>query len=378
MNQEREGALPTMTYTGTDRLWLAASLAVSYVAISCSPTSQANEAEANDAFVKVVNVEVTPVQLTDFTAYIRLTGEVEAMNDVVVSAEESGIIERFFVEKGEYVRKGAAIAKIRDTVLRAQVEEAAAAAELARERFKRQRQLWEEEQIGSEIAYLEAKYQAELQSARHELLQARLERTTVRSPVAGVFDDRFVDVGEMVAPGAQVARIVAVDRLKITGGVAERFAAAVSPGDSAVISIDVLGSETIVGFIGYVGSAVDTRNRTFPIEVVIDNPGRVIKPHMVANVLIANARLEDVIVIPQSAVSRTEVGYQVFVVDEASEELLARAQAVRLGPSYENRVVVEDGLGAGDRLIVRGHQLVEAGDRVRIVNEASAEGQATR
>ena len=367
-----------MTYTGTDKVWLAVAFAMGCVAIGCNPSSQASEAEANDAFVKVVNVEVAPVELTDFTAYIRLTGEVEALNDVVVSAEESGVVERIFVDKGEYVSKGSPIAKIRDRVLRAQVEEATAAAELAHERHKRQRQLWEEEQIGSEITYLEAKYQAELQAARHELLQARLERTTIRSPITGIFDDRYVDVGEMVAPGTQVARIVAVDQVKVTGGVAERFAAAVNPGDSAVISFDVLGDETIIGLIGYVGSTVDTRNRTFPIEVVIDNPGRVIKPHMVANVLVASARLEDVVVIPQSAIGRTEDGYQVFVVEEASEGLLAKAQLVRLGPSYENLVVVEEGLSVGDRLIVRGRQLVEAGDRVRIVNEASAEGQATR
>ncbi len=182
----------------------------------------------------------------------------------------------------------------------------------------------------------------------------------------------------MVAPGAQVARIVAVDRVKVTGGVAERFAVAVSPGDSAVISFDVLGDETVIGTIGYVGSAVDTRNRTFPIEVVIANPGRVIKPHMVANVLIANSRLQDVVVIPQSAVGRTEDGYQVFVAEEGSEALLAKARLVRLGPSYENLVVVEEGLNVGDQLIVRGQQLVEAGDRVRVVNEASAEGGATK
>ncbi|NIR43508.1 MAG: hypothetical protein GWN99_18755, partial [Gemmatimonadetes bacterium] len=66
--------------------------------------------------MKVVNVEVRPVELTDFTTYIRLTGEVEALNDVRVSAEESGAIERFFVEKGELLGVGQPIAKIRDDV----------------------------------------------------------------------------------------------------------------------------------------------------------------------------------------------------------------------------------------------------------------------
>ncbi len=347
--------------------WLALALLVSGFAIGCSPSSQAKEADESDAFATVVNVEVADVVVTDFTAYIRLTGEVEALNDVVVSAEESGVVERFFLEKGEYVRRGMPLAKIDDRVLRTQVQEAAAAAQLANERFERQRQLWEEEQIGSEIAYLEAKYQAELQSARLDFLQTRLDRTVIKAPISGIFDDRYVDMGEMVAPGTQVARVVEVDRVKVTGGVPERFADVVQPGDSARINFEVREGE-LGGLISYVGSTVDPRNRTFPIEVVIDNPGRIIKPKMVANVLLASRRLGNVVVIPQSAIQRTEEGYEVFVVVERDGSLIAEPRPVRLGPSYENSTVVNEGLSVGDRLIVRGHQLVESGDRVRVVN----------
>jgi len=354
--------------TGGNVAWLVLASLVNVTTIGCSPSSQAREADAGDEFVNVVNVEVASVDVTDFTAYIRLTGEVEALNDVTVSAEESGVIERFFLEKGEYLRRGTPIAKIDDRVLRAQVQEAAAAAQLATERFERQRQLWEDEQIGSEIAYLEAKYQAELQAARRDFLQTRLDRTVVRAPITGIFDDRYVDAGEMVAPGTQVARVVEVDKVKVTGGVPERFADVVHPGDSARISFEVLEGE-LAGLINYVGSTVDPRNRTFPIEVVIENPGRVIKPKMVANVLLANRRLEDVVVVPQAAIQRTENGYEVFVVVERDGGLYAEPRSVALGLSYANRTVVEEGLSVGDRLIVRGHQLVESGDRVRIVNE---------
>ena len=174
----------------------------------------------------------------------------------------------------------------------------------------------------------------------------------------------------MVAPGTPVARVVEIDRVKVTGGVAERFAASVSPGDTARISLDVLPNQEFVGVLGYVGSVVDERNRTFPIEIVMDNPGRVIKPHMVASVEIANRRLRDVIVVPQDAIQRTEDGYQVFVAADRDGSLYAEARSVRLGPMYGNRVVVEEGLSEGDQLIVRGQQLVETGNRVRIVNEA--------
>ncbi|MGD8699133.1 MAG: efflux RND transporter periplasmic adaptor subunit [Gemmatimonadales bacterium] len=341
---------------------------LSVTTVGCSPSSQASEADAGESFATIVNVEVISIESTDFTAYIRLTGEVEALNDVTVSAEESGVVERFFLEKGEFVRRGTPIAKIDDRVLLAQVQEAAAAAQLANERYERQRQLWEDEQIGSEIAYLEAKYQAELQAARRDFLQTRLDRTVVRAPISGIFDARYVDAGEMVAPGAQVARVVEVDQVKVTGGVPERFADVVQPGDSARISLDVLEGE-LVGVINFVGSTVDPRNRTFPIEVIVDNPGRVIKPKMVANMLLANRRLESAIVVPQSAIQRTEDGYEVFVVVERDGGVFAEPRPVQLGPSYANQTVVREGLSLGDRLIVRGHQLVESGDRVRIVAE---------
>ena len=353
-------------------LAITAALAVA----ACSPSGQESAAaETGDSFVKVVNVEVLMIEPIDFTTYIRLTGQVEAIHDVAVSAEESGVIERFFVDKGDYIRKGAPIAKIRDAVLRAQVEEAAAAAQLAADRYERQRQLWEEEQIGSEITYLEAKYQAELQAARLQVLEARLERTTLRAPISGFFDDRYVDLGEMVAPGTPVARIVEIDRVKVTGGVAERYAATVQQGDSAWISMDILGDQEFVGVIEFVGSSVDARSRTFPIEIAMENPGRVLKPRMIANVQVANSHLRDAVVIPQDVVLRTEDGYQVFVVARREGGTYAEARPVRLGALTANQVIVEEGLTQGDRLIVRGQQLVEAGDRVRIVNAAELQAE---
>jgi RND family efflux transporter MFP subunit len=353
--------------------WFALSLAAVLPIAACGSSGQESEAaEANGDFVRTVNVEVATVTPIDFTSFLRLTGEVGALNDVTMSAEESGVIERFYVEKGKFVRQGTEIAKIRDRVLQAQVDEAAAASGLATERYERQRRLWEEEKIGSEITYLEAKYQAELQLARLQTLRARLQRTTLRSPISGIFDERYVDVGEMVAPGTPVVRIVEIARLKVTVGVPERFALQVRPGVEGRIRLDVLPGQEFVGVILYVGSAVDQRNRTFPIEIEVENPGRVIKPRMVANVEVPADRLTDVLVVPQAAVLRTEAGYQVFVAVQRDGELSAEARSVKLGPSYANRTVIAEGLEAGDQVVVRGQQLVESGNRVRIVNSDTA------
>ncbi len=331
-----------------------------------SAESAASESQATGA--RVINVEVTPVSLSQFVDFIRITGEVEALHDVTVSAQETGAITRFFVKKGSHVDRGQAIAKIDDAVLDAQVEEARAVAQLAEQQFERQRRLWEDEKIGSEITYLEAKSGATAATARLTTLEARLARTVVRAPVAGIFDEKFVEVGEMAAPGTPVARVVAVRQVKIVGGVPERFALSVEPGDSARITLDVLPDRQFSGRIDFVGASVDSRNRTVPIEIVLDNPDGIAKPQMVANVQVERERLDRVVVVPQDVVVRTEEGYQVFVVDERDGNQIAAARRVTLGPSYANRVVIESGLAVGDLLITLGHRLVDEGNLVRVVN----------
>lgn len=349
-------------------------LAIAAAGCGSTETSASEEgATGEQAYVKVVNVEVRTLEPTDFTSFIRLTGAVEAFQDVVVSSQESGVIERVIVDKGSRVRAGQAIIKIDDEILAAQVDEARAAASLAQERYERQRQLWEDERIGSEISFLQTKYDAQSADARLAFLQARFARHTIKSPISGVLDGRYVDVGEIVAPGTAVARVLTIDRLKVVGGVPERFGPYVMEGGNAVLNFDVLLGQPIEGTIAYVGAAVDPQNRTFPIEILLDNPEGRLKPQMVANVRVATEKLQGVIVVPQDVVLRTENGYEVFVVTGDSSGSIAEARPVDLGPSFENEVVVASGLEAGDRLIVTGHQLVDAGDRVREVSEGDAE-----
>ena len=344
---------------------MTAGIVAVVVAAGCALSEGAVQPE--DEGVRIINVEAAPATLSDFVDYIRITGEVEAMSDVTLSAAESGSIERFWVEKGARVKKRDVIASIDAAVLRAQAEEARAAASLAREQYERQRILWEEEEIGSEIRFLEAKAQAEAAAARLGTLEARLERTAIRSPVTGVFDEKFLEAGEMAVPGTPVARVVDVRRVKVVGGVPERFALSVRQGSRANVTFDIIAGRQFEGRIGFVGTSVDAINRTIRIEVVLDNPKQVVKPQMIANVQIVRERLDDVIVAPQQVVERTENGYQVFVVVERDGHAVAEAREVRLGAAYANRVVIEQGLSPGDRLVTVGNRLVDDGSRVRVV-----------
>lgn len=321
----------------------------------------------NGGYSRVINVEVSPVRTSSFTELIRLTGTVQANQDVRISAEESGVVEEILVEKGKRVRPGQAIFQLDDELLRAQVEQARAQTALARETWERRKRLYEEDRVGTELEYLQARYSAEQAEANLELLEARLRRTTIRAPIHGVLDSREVEVGSMVSAGSPVAHIVELDPVKITAGVPERYAPDVQPGADATVTFDVLPGEEFRGEISYVGSVVNPRNRTFPVEFVLPNPGGVIKPEMVANVRVVRRTLEDAVVVPQEALVRIQDGYQVFVVEEEEGETVALARTVEPGPAQNNRVVIRSGLEPGERLIVVGQQSVASKDRVNVV-----------
>jgi RND family efflux transporter MFP subunit len=367
-----------MTHTRTkgrarrDAGWLLALL-VAGAAAACQPADgSAPATDDPETFARVVKVRVRTGQPGEFVDYIRATGEVEAVNDVTLSAEETGVIRAFYAAKGAGVEAGQPIAKIDDAVLAAQVAEARAAAQVAGEQYERQRQVWEEEKIGSEMGYLQAKSQAQTAAARAAALEARLARTVIRAPVAGVFDEKVREVGEMAMPGGRIGRVVSSRRVKVTAGIPERFAADLTTGASARVTFDIFPDEEFTGRVAFVGSTVDPANRTFPIEIVLANPRRLLKPHMVANVHVVRARLEDVTVLSQDLVVRTEQGYQVFVVVDRDGAALAEARPVTLGPSYENRVVITTGLTRGDRVISAGARLVDHGSRVDVIGVEGA------
>lgn len=331
--------------------------------------AQAEDTTRDATFVRVVNVQVETVEPDRFTEVIRLTGTVQASHDVTISAEESGVVREILVEKGNRVRAGQPIFRLDADLLQAQVDQARALSEMARETWERRKRLYEEDQVGSELVYLEARYAAEQAAANLRLLEARLERTVIKAPIGGILDSREIEVGTMVAAGTPVARIVDNNPVEINAGVPERYALDVEIGAEASVTFDVLDGEEFLGQISYVGATVNPRNRTFPVELVLPNPGGAIKPQMVANLDLVRRSSQDAIVIPQEALVRTEAGFIVFVVEEDSQGTLARAREVEVGPGQRNRVMIRSGLSSGERLVVVGQLSVADGDRVNIVAE---------
>jgi membrane fusion protein (multidrug efflux system) len=315
----------------------------------------------------MINVELALIATETFVEEIRLTSVAMANQDVMLEAEETGRIVQIYVDRGGRVGAGDRIAKIDDRILQAQVNQASSSAQLAEQIWERRKRLFEDEQVGSEIAYLEAKFGAEQAAATLQGLEERLARTIVRAPFAGILDERHVDVGTMVGPGKTVGRLVDLDPINVFAGVPERYATDVHVGARAQLVFEAVRAEVYAAPIRYVGASIDPRSRTFPIEIELPNQDHSIKPQMVGNMAITRQEVAEAIVVPQDALVRVEDGYVVFVAIDQGGHMVAEARDVILGPTRRNLVVVEDGLVAGEQLVVVGQKSVANGDRVNVV-----------
>lgn len=312
---------------------------------------------------KATDVKVITLSTASFRDYIDVTGHVQADIATVVSAEEQGVVQRFFKEKGDWVDAGEVVLSLKSKVLQANYDEAKASYLLSKATFERQANLYKDKVI-PEQKYLEYKYTYDRDKARFDMLSAKLEKTTIVSPVPGYLDERFVEIGEFILPGRQLFRIVKTDTVKITAGVPETYVQDIRKGTPVDITVDVLPDLKISSRVSYVGPSIDKGSRTFPIEIRFKNPQGKLKPEMFANLKIARAAVDNAIVIPRDAVIETESHKYVFLARDGT----ARRQDISIGGAYGNQIWVSSGLQPGQRLIVTGHRDLVDGEPIVVHN----------
>lgn len=313
---------------------------------------------------KATNVEVVEIQPASFTEYIEVPGEVKADIASTISAEESGRVSRIYYSRGARVKKGAVLIELDSEVLRKMYKEARAAYESARIRFERQKNLYQQKAV-SEQQFLDTKFTFQRAEAALAALRARLKKMKIRSPIDGILDNRYVDIGEFVAPGTPVAEVIKIDTVRVEAGVPERYAVDIGPGSKVQVRIDVLGDRRVDGNISFIGSTINPTNRTFPLEVIIPNPEGLIKPNMLARLYIVRRQYENAIVIPRDVIIEHETGSLVFVADGQT----AKARRVEIVASSGNEVLVRGDLRFGDRLIIRGHRDLIDGEYIAVQND---------
>lgn len=311
-----------------------------------------------------------------FEDVIEVTGSVEAIHDATLSAQSSGTVESL-APLGKIVRQGEVVARLDQGFViaaldqaKAQVATARASADLARDNFDRQEPLFQDSIISAlEFQQLRAQLQqaeATLHSAEalHTQASEQLENTEVLAPFAGRVESHFVEMGEQVAPGVNVARIVDASRVRVVAGIPERFAGDIELGTEILFSVEAYRGEPRTGRVTFAGSTINPRSRTYAVEAEIGNSDGRLKPEMIVEARVLRERIDSVLVVPRVAVVRDEDGSSVFVVDRSRERASVMRRYVTTGPVYAGRVVIQSGLQAGEEVVVAGQNTLTAGEPV--------------
>ncbi len=313
------------------------------------------------ASATAARVEVVVLESGEAKLELDLPGEVGGERDANLAAANGGYVEQVFVSDGQEVTAGQVLAYIDASLYRAQLDQATAQLEQAEAELSRVEKLGD---LASQAQIDGVTTQAKVSRASLRQAQTRLARAVIRAPFSGVVADVAVEAGESVGPGTPVIRVVQLDPAVVNLSVADRDVVSLERGMPVEVTA-ASRSETFDGTVSRVSPVADLRTRSFPVEVEVPNERRLLLPGMIARVKAERPLFEDAMVIPQDWIVTKRDRRGVFVVEENT----AVWRDVKLGEVLHDRVLVTDGLAAGDRVVVTGHRDLVDGDALVVSRE---------
>jgi len=317
---------------------------------------------------KEVLITTMTAKDTLFNHFIEVQGNVTTKQNVLVYPEFQGTLTRVLVKEGQRVSRGQVLARIDDGGLSSQVAQLESQAALAQTTFDRQKRLWDQN-IGSEIQFLQAKTQYESAQSAVKQLKSQLGKTTVNAPFSGVIDKVITDQGTVVAPGVALLRIVNLDNMYVTAEVPESYLPSVTEGKKVKVSFPVLG-ETIDAKVRQTGNYINPSNRSFTIEVDVPNKDGKVKPNLTARLSINDYTAENSILIPLNVINENADGEQyIYTASPKGDDntLVAKQKIITTGKTQGDYIEVLSGVEIGEKIIVEGARSVKDNQAVKIL-----------
>lgn len=311
---------------------------------------------------EAVKISIAELDTQRFEHFIEVTGDVEAELNVNVSPESAGVIESVYVKEGERVSRGQLMGKLKTDALERSLEELKIQLDLAETNFNRQKNLWDQN-IGSEMQFLQAKTNMESLEKRIDGVQAQIDMAEINSPVSGVIDDVYQEEGEIGGPQVPFAKVLNIDRVRIYADVSESYLTKVEEGQMVNIYLPAIDRE-LKAPITQIGNMIDPNNRTFRIRIDLRNPDRMIKPNLVSVIKIRDYVSENAIVIPSLYIKEDFKGKYTYIVENTGETPRAEKVYLETGMTNNNKTEVVEGLSAGMKIISEGHTQVVNGTSV--------------
>jgi membrane fusion protein, multidrug efflux system len=312
-------------------------------------------------------VVTTNLQGRMFRHFFEASGAVEPVREAFVSPEINGRIDQIDVREGDRVKKGQLLAKINTEVTEKTIKELETSLSLATDVFERQKRLWEQ-RIGSEIQFLEAKNNKENLKNRLATLHAQLDMAIITSPIDGHIEKISQKQGEMAAPGMVLMHIIDLTEMLIKADVSERFMPDINEGDEVVLRFPSYPGFSKTTTVRRIGNVVNPNNRTFEVELRLQNPNNMLKPNMVAVIDVNDYSADNSLVVPSKVIKEDLNGKYLYIAHNQNDDWIARKRYIVTGRTYLGETRIESGLNENDIVIVEGFNRVNDGSLLRISN----------
>jgi HlyD family secretion protein len=375
-------------------LALTAALAAGLAACSRAQTAQASKRDGDPK-----PVSVTVVHKNSVARAVDVVGTLAAVDQVTVSSEADGKVQKINADLGDRVRAGQVLIELDDEKQRYAYEQqqAALARTLAQygapdpehlpdieqtpEAKRTKADLAQAEQAYARAAELfkrtlipqqglddartavetkKANYDASLHNARNlrasiraseaemKLAARQLRDAAIRAPFDGYVEKRLVNLGELVKAQMPVMAIVRLDPLKVIAEIPEKMAPWIAEGRPVELRVDAYRDRTFTGKVTRISPAVNTSTRAFPFEAVVPNADAVLKPGTFARVHVESGKVDDVLTLPYAALQYRYGVNRVFVVQ--GDRLAVRE--LQVGERVGDRIEIVSGVKAGEQVAI--------------------------
>ncbi len=311
------------------------------------------------AIAKFVALNVLQTEI--FKTFIDVQGKIDAEENVLLNAQMPGVITAIFVKPGQSVNAGTVLAETDNKAMLAGLAAMQTNLDLVSSLFEKQKALWEQN-IGTEVQYLQVKAQKEGLEKQMAATQAQLKMTKVVSPISGTVDAVDLKIGGYSSPGLPIGiRVVNFSKLKVKAEVAEGYISKIKVGDEIEVELPD-AKVSLKARVGYAARAINAMTRTFNVEAMLPSNEN-LRPNMVAKMKVNDyTSASPVFVIPISYVQKDESNNTFMMLAENNK---VSKRMVKTGKSYNGNIEVLEGLKANEKYVTEGFESLEDGDLIK-------------
>jgi len=310
-----------------------------------------------------VPVQVSKISLNNYQEYGDFYGTIEGFKEANLISHSGGEVQDILIKSGDHVKKGQNLCNIDGSIAKVRYDSAVLAQQIARKDYDR---ILLHKKNGNASDLQVSKIKLAWLQAKNSSLEAKkaMESSFCQSPIEGVVTGVNIKQYENLSPGSPTISIARIAQVRMLVGVPESEASVYDKGRPVKVLLNSEPQKHWNGTLDNLALKINRKDKTFTAEVWVDNPDLTLKPGLTAKARILKYDLQDKIVIPSQAIL---VRDQKQVVMIADENQVARSREVSIMTSYNDKAVIASGINQGEKLIVKGQNLVIDGAKIKVV-----------